>query len=250
MTVNYSEFATFPNNEKTKAFYKKLKKARTSISYNIFGTITGRFTTEKSSFPILTFPKAYRKVLRPNNDRFVELDFNAAELRTLLSLSGKEQPKEDIHKWIVENVFDNSITRDESKIKTFAWLYNPEAKNKKLEELFNKEELINEFWDANKITTPFGRVIECDRKLALNYLIQSTTSDLFMHQMIKISKSLEGRASYIAFCMHDSLIIDFCAEDLDLISNLCSTFSDTTLGDYKVNLSLGQDYGSMKKMDF
>ena len=250
LNVDYSKFSSFSNSEKTKAFYKKLRKTVPYIDYNIFGTVTGRLTVSRGSFPILTFPKSYRKVLKPNNDRFLEFDFNAAELRTLLALSGTAQPKEDIHEWIVKNVFNNSITREESKTKTFAWLYNPEAENAKLERLFNKNKLVDKYWKGGQITTPFGRVMECDRKHALNYLIQSTTSDMFLYQMIEVSRLLKDRSSYISFCMHDSLVIDFCKEDKEVVSTIHSIFSKTKFGDYKTNISVGRDYGSMIKMNF
>tara|TARA_R110001583_G_scaffold72095_2_gene202269 strand:- start:501 stop:1685 length:1185 start_codon:yes stop_codon:yes gene_type:complete len=249
LNVDYSKFSSFSNSEKTKAFHKKLRKTVPYIDYNIFGTVTGRLTVSRDSFPILTFPKSYRKVLKPNNDRFVEFDFNAAELRTLLSLSGNKQPKEDIHEWIVKNVFNNSITREESKTKTFAWLYNPEAENTRLERLFNKNKLVDKYWKDGQVTTPFGRIMKCDRKHALNYLIQSTTSDMFLCQMIEVNKLLKNKKSYISFCMHDSLVIDFGVEDRDLISDLHNLFSQTKLGLYKTNISLGRDYGTMRKMD-
>tara|TARA_R100000664_G_C2752102_1_gene139388 strand:+ start:1149 stop:2333 length:1185 start_codon:yes stop_codon:yes gene_type:complete len=249
LNVDSTQFAKFRTDQKTKAFYKKLNKTEPFISYNIFGTVTGRFTVAKKSFPILTFPKKYRKILKPNNDRFVEFDYNAAELRTLLALSKVPQPQGDIHGWIVKHVFGGSITREESKIKTFAWLYNSEAENYKLEKSFNKEALVSEYWKDGSITNPFGRTMQCERKNALNYLIQSTTSDLFLYQMIEVFKMLENRKSYISFCMHDSLVIDFSTEDKDLVSSLYEIFSKTKLGRYKTNISLGRDYGSMRKMD-
>ena len=91
--------------------------------------------------------------------------------------------------------------------------------------------------------------MNCDQGHALNYLIQSTTSDMFLNQMIKVSHLLRSTKSYIAFSMHDSLIIDFNKEDKKLVSQIHSIFSDTKLGMYKANIYVGRDYGSMIKMD-
>ena len=72
------------------------------VLYNIFGSATGRLTTKKGSIPVLTLKKEQRELLTPQNDAFVELDLNAAEVRTLMALSGREQPQGDIHEWIVK----------------------------------------------------------------------------------------------------------------------------------------------------
>ena len=56
--------------------------------YVINGTKTGRLTTQKNSFPVMTIDKDFRSIVKPTNDWFVELDFNAAEIRTLMALGG------------------------------------------------------------------------------------------------------------------------------------------------------------------
>ena len=88
------------------------------FSIIFFGTKTGRLTTKKSSFPILTLDSTFRSVIKPQNDWLVELDFNAAELRTLLSLAGKEQPKEDIHDWNMKTVLKRAKSREDAKKKS------------------------------------------------------------------------------------------------------------------------------------
>ena len=89
---------------KVRNFIKHNKNTFPYVVYDPFKSKTGRLVT-KNSFPILTMDKNYRKILKPNNDWFIEFDFNAAELRVLLGLLGKEQPQEDLHEWNKKNVY-------------------------------------------------------------------------------------------------------------------------------------------------
>jgi DNA polymerase I-like protein with 3'-5' exonuclease and polymerase domains len=229
--------------------WKKLQKNVPKIAYNPYGTITGRLGVQSGSFPILNVSREARRAILPNNDCFVELDFNAAELRVLLALNGKDQPENDIHEWNAKNVFKESLDRDEIKKKTFSWLYNPKAVDKTLETCYNKERVKEKYFDGSHVNTTFGRKIEADDHHALNYIVQSTTSDLFLKQAIKIWKILKGRRSNVAFTIHDSLIMDYHLSDKELIKDLIEEFSNTELGKFKVNVSGGKNFGNMKKMD-
>ena len=234
---------------KVRQFTNKLSRTNNYIDFNLFGTKTGRLSTKKNSFPIMTMDKTYRKVLRPKNDCFVELDFNAAELRTLLALSGLEQPQEDLHEWNIQNVFRGLGTREEAKKRTFAWLYNPASKDYLLDRFYNRETVVEKYFSNGQVTTFFDRTIPSDHHHALNYIIQSTTSDLLLKQMLKIDKILKGNKSFIAFPMHDSLVIDFAATDQHLIKEIYTCFGNTELGAYGVNLNIGKNFGEMKKYD-
>jgi len=228
--------------------FKKINNSSKRISYDISGTKTGRLTTSKNSFPILTLNKEYRGIIEPNNNWLVELDFNAAELRTILALLGKKQPKEDIHEWNAKNVYRGKLSRDEAKKRIFSWLYNPDSQDHLSSGEYDRESLLNKFWNGTHVHTMFNREIESDKYHALNYIIQSTSSDLFLKRMIEVHRLLENRKSFISFSMHDSLVIDLSVEDKDILNNICETFSQTDLGKYKINVSAGKNYAEMKKI--
>ena len=170
------------------------------VNYNQFGTKTGRLTTKKGSFPILTLSKEFRSAILPQNDYFIELDFNGAEVRTLLGLLGKAQPKEDVHDFHLENIFTNISTRNDAKVAFFAWLYG--SKNavnhkdmQKLASFYEKERLLEEYWDGNTVRTPFRKQIaDTSEHHALNYLVQSTAAELTLKQALKIEYLLHTRS--------------------------------------------------------
>ena len=227
---------------------QKISNGRNKIIYNPWRTVTGRLTTEKDSFPILTLNKNLRACIKPKNDILLELDYNSAELRVLLGLLGQDQPEEDLHSWIVKNVFENKIDREASKQKFFAWLYNPNSKNKKLNQFLDRDKVIEKYFTGREIVTPFGRTVAVDREKAVNYLVQSTSSDMLLKSAMSVDKLLKNKKSFVSFCIHDSIVIDMAKEDRSLIEQLQQTFSKTVFGTLKTNVSLGKDFGNMRKI--
>ena len=219
-----------------------------AIKYNIFGTRTGRLGSSPGSFPILNLDKRHRRIVKPVNDFLVELDYNAAELRVLLALLGKDQPEEDIHEWNLKNVYRGMGTREKAKERIFAWLYNPQSKDYLSGRLYERDRELHRHWDGQRVETCFDRVIEADEKHALNYLIQSTTADLVLRQMIALYRMLKEKKSFISFCLHDSVVIDLHHKERDMLVDLLATFSDTSLGKMRVNLRVGTNYGEMKEL--
>jgi len=230
------------------ALVKKLSRNRTSVQYNLFGTKTGRLTTETNSFPILTLKKELRSTLAPKNDWFVEFDYNAAELRTLLALSGKDQPLDDLHEWNAKNIYRGLTTRAEAKKRIFAWLYNPESTDYLSERAYDRSSVVKKYYNGAQVSTFFGRVIPADEHHALNYIIQSTASDLFLRKAVEIDKMLKGCRTQIAFLLHDALVLDFSAEDMPILKEILAAFPRTALGDFKTNVSAGPDLGNMTEL--
>jgi len=226
---------------------QKYTDASHYINYNIFGTKTGRLSTHKHSFPIMQMDKNHRSIIQPTNDWFIELDYNGAELRTFLALAGKEQPKEDIHDWNNNHIYGGTKTRDEAKVAFLAWLYG-ETKNEKAEVIYNKKEVLDKYWNGEVVTTFYGMEIPADNHHALSYLIQSTFGQLALRQMIKVFDFLKDRKSFIAFTIHDNIVIDLAEEDKKDLKKIINVFSNTDLGMFKVNVKAGNNYGEMRKI--
>jgi hypothetical protein len=248
VNIDLSALSSPLESYRSRSFIKKIKTISPFIEYDIFGSVTGRLSTKPNSFPIMTMDKKYRKIVKPHNDWFVELDFNAAELRTFIALNKRDQPQEDLHEWNIKNIFRGFGTREEAKTRLFAWLYNPKSEDYLLNREYDRDAIINEYFDGTHVSTPYDRKIRAVPKNALNYLIQSTSSDLFLRQVIKINKLLQDRGSFISWTLHDSVMIDLKDEDKPILKEIIAQFGDTDFGKYLVNVSAGKNFGDLKKI--
>ena len=177
----------------------------------------------------------------------MSLDYNGAELRTVLALGDEPQPDWDIHQWNAKNVFGGVLSREESKEKFFAWLYNPES-DAISSDLYNRDKILSNYYLDGRIQTPAGRSIAVEQRKAFNYLIQSTTADMVLRQLIKVYEALKGHKSYVAFAIHDSLVIDLAKEDKHLLKNIFNVFSKTDLGEFLISVKAGKNFGQMREI--
>lgn len=233
---------------------RNASKMKKKVKYNIFGTITGRLSAEHDSFPILTMNKNLRCIVEPTNDFLLELDFNAFEPRVLLALSGKKQPTVDLHEWNKDNIFIGT-NRDGAKKKFLAWMYDERGttilsaqQDKKINTFYNKNVIKQKYYDNCVVKNYYGREINADKEHALNYILQSTASDVFLRQAIKINDVLKNKKSFIKFLIHDSIVLDISSEDKSLVKDICKIFAETDLGKFLITKKIGKNYGDMKKL--
>ena len=247
LNIDVSSLSDKAHMPKFRQAMRKFVNISPYCNFVVNGTRTGRLSFVRNSFPIMTIDKDFRSIVKPTNDWFLELDFNAAEVRTLMALGGSNVPLEDIHDWNARNLFNAGTTREEAKQRFFSWLYDENKINPNLSKYYDRDKVREMYFDGQVVKTMCGREIETEQRTALNYIIQSTTSDLFMKQMIKIHDYLKDKQSFIAFSLHDSLVLDFSKEDLKNVPELVTMFSNTDLGQYLTNVSIGKNFGEMKK---
>lgn len=226
--------------------YKNIydKKFHDRIEYSLFGTKTGRSKITRKSFPILSLNKEYRKIIVPQNDYFVSVDYNAAEVRVLFGLLGLEQPKTDIHEW--NQTLLNLESREEAKKAFFAWFYNPNATSEQLSRLFQRKKILDKYYDGEYIYTLDGEKIKTDDYHAFNYLMQNTTTYMVHNQVLKINKKMKNLKSFIAFMVHDNVVFDCDKEEIKIIKELINDFSNTDFGHFPVKVGIGYNYGELR----
>jgi len=227
----------------------KLMSCSPYIDYNLFGTVTGRLATYTNSFPILTMHRELRQLIKPRNDWFLSMDYNGAELRTVLALSGEAQPEYDVHKWNMENVFTDQRVIERSTAKTlfFSWLYNSESAALD-ESIYRRDDITTRYYDGEHVTTPFDRHIRVDDRRAFNYIIQSTTADLVIERAAKLDDFLKDYKSFISHIVHDEIVVDLADDEKHIVPTLRDIFEDNKLDKFMVNLKAGKDYYNLENL--
>jgi len=237
-----------------KKLWEKVNNGNTSIKYNLFNSVTGRLTVTDRSFPILTLNSKFREVIKPQNDWFVALDLNAAEMRIALALADQEQIADDLHEQVRNEVFGGDVTRAQAKNISTQWLYD--ARNEevlkydhKLSNFYNKEKLFSDYWKGGFVHTPYSRKIEADAHKVISYLCQSTLIDMFHRQLIKVWRMLDGYGTFISFMVHDCVVFDLKESEKSLLPEIIRTISDTPYGTFPAKVEIGKDFYNMKKVN-
>ena len=90
-----------------------------------------------------------------------------------------------------------------------------------------------------------------NRHHALNYIVQSTTAELTLLQALKVDYLLRTRAkkSFISCIIHDSVVIDLSDEDRHLMGQIKTLMSSTKFGMFKINTSMGNSLGNLKRYE-
>jgi len=234
---------------KARVLLSSLNGKNKPILYDVWGSKTGRLTTKKGSFPIMNLKKEIANCVVPKNDIFVSFDLNGAEVRAFISLSTGTHPPVDIHEWNMEHIFDGKYDRKTAKTKFLAWLYNPNSDAIDSEH-YDRRLLLNKYYTNGVVSTPFGRQIEADDFHALNYLLQSSSSDNCMKQAVKINKFVQNTKSFVHSVVHDSITIDLSFDDRHMLPQIQEIFEDTHLGWFKSSATAGRNLRDMMEVSW
>ena len=233
---------------------RSLKDSRVYSSYNLYN-ITSRPTNAFNSINFLAFNKenSSRTAFIPENDAFVEFDFDGYHLRLVANLLDLKLPSnQSIHEYLGQQYFNKQeLTPEEyqeSKKITFRQMYNGVEEEYKHIPLFEHiAEFVEAMWEEYKrvgfTTLPNGRKIvqeNANPQKLFNYYIQCLETVNNVKKLDKLKKYLEGKQSKVLLVVYDSILIDYSVEDgKGTLSDIKNILEEDR---YKVKAKKGSNY--------
>jgi hypothetical protein len=206
---------------------RSVRDNRVYSSYNLYN-ITSRPTNAFNSINFLAFNKenGSRTAFIPENDAFVEFDFDGYHLRLIANAMYTEIPQdESIHEYLGKQYFGKEeLTPEEyqeAKKITFRQMYNGVENEYKHIEFFEDVAItVEAMWSAYKsngfLELPNKRRITLENanpQKLFNYYIQCLETVNNVKKLDKLKKYLQDKKSKVLLVVYDSILIDYSAED-------------------------------------
>ena len=216
-----------------------VSKGKTYTHYNLY-TLTGRPSNSFNSinYAALNKENGERTCFIPNNDVYLEFDFNGYHPRLLGTLTGYEFDKEtNVYAQIAEIL----QTEDISKVKetTFQNLYGGIRYELQQRPFFKNVHMFTDnLWDeiqyGGSITTPSGKTFRLkdidnpNPQKILNYLIQNFETSQNVEQLFNLFNDFRVLKSRIVLYTYDSILIDAVKSEIPQIKEIISKFKYPT----------------------
>ena len=197
--------------------------------YNLYN-VTSRPTNAFNSVNFAAIPKSdeHRKCFRPQNDFFVEFDFDGYHLRLLCDQIDYPLTKESAHKQLAKQYFNKEeITEEEydkAKQINFHAIYGKIPEKWADLEIFTKiknfiDKLWKEFEKNGAVMAPIsGKSFSKELKdlhpqKLMNYVMQSLETSRNILILKNILRYLKDKKSNVVLYTYDALLFDFSKED-------------------------------------
>ena len=198
-------------------------------SYNLYNA-TSRPTNSFNSINFAAIPhtEKHRKTFRPQNDYFVEFDFDGYHLRLLSEQIDYKLTSESAHKQLAKLYFGKDEITDEeytqAKQINFQAIYGKIPEEHKDLEIFKEiQEYIDAMWnmfnDNGIIWNPqsskqFTKALKDMHPAKLmNYMMQSLETSNNILILKEVLRYLKNKKTKIALFTYDAILFDFNKED-------------------------------------
>ena len=206
-----------------------IKDNVTYSSYNLYN-VTSRPTNAFNSVNYAAIPKTqeHRKCFKPQNDYFVELDFDGYHLRLLCDQIDFDIPSDSAHKYLAQIYFNkeeiNEEEYQEAKQTNFHAIYGKIPEKWAFLEIFSKiSDYIRELWrrfenDGEVLAPisgkPFTRGLrDMNPQKLMNYIMQSLETSRNILILKEVLRYLKDKETKVALYTYDAILFDFSKND-------------------------------------
>ena len=185
---------------------------------------------------------------RPENDKFIELDFQGYHPRLIGEMVNFHFPK-DVNTYTMLGQL-LGVSQQEAKELTFKQLYGGVWSEYQYKPFFKDVNMfIDDMWDTyqyggkyeteNKIFMPDA---EMTRSKLFNYIVQSKETSTNVELLKLVFDKLKGKKTKLVLYTYDAFLFDYSNEDKGLIQEI------TNILDYPVNVKQGKTYHGLEKL--
>jgi len=233
---------------------RSLQDNRVYSSYNLYN-ITSRPTNAFNSINFLAFNKenGSRTAFIPQNDAFVEFDFDGYHLRLIADAMHTDIPQnQSIHEYLGKQYFNKEeLTPEEyqeAKKITFRQMYNGVEEEYLYIEFFEDVyHTVRAMWTTYTsngfLELPNGRKLiqeNANPQKLFNYYIQCLETVNNVKKLDKLKDYLKDKQSKVLLVVYDSILIDYAVSDgKGTLSHIKDILEE---GGYKVKAKKGDNY--------
>src|SRR6056300_1674812 len=198
-------------------------------SYNLYN-VTSRPTNAFNSVNFAAIPKSqeHRKCFKPQNDYFVEFDFDGYHLRLLCDEINYALTDESAHKQLARQYFNKSdINEDEyqqAKQINFHAIYGKIPEKWAHLEIFTRiDDYIKSLWERyeedGEVSAPISgkpftsTLKDMNPQKLMNYIMQSLETSRNILILKEVLRYLQNKKTKLVLYTYDALLFDFFKED-------------------------------------
>ena len=227
-----------------------ISNGRIYTQYNLYTTTSRPSNTFNNiNFAALNKDNGERTCYKPENDKFVELDFQGYHPRLIGELVEWHFPNDRNTYVILGQLL--GVTQQEAKELTFKQLYGgvwSEYKDKPffkqvdmfIDEIWDTYQYDNSYWTANKIFIRNDENITHNK--LFNYIVQSTETSTNVELLKLVLNYLKDKKTKLILYTYDAFLFDYAEEDGNILQEL------TQILEYPVSIKQGKSYHGLTKI--
>ena len=226
-----------------------LSRGKIYTQYNLYTTTSRPSNTFNSvNFAALNKDDGERMCYQPENDMFIEMDFQGYHPRLIGEMVNWHFPKDKNTYELLGQLLN--VSQQDAKELTFKQLYGGVWSEYQYKPFFKD---VNIFIDDMWNTYQYGKCYETENRIFIpdddmtqaklfNYIVQSKETSTNIELLEKVLDYLKGKKTKIVLYTYDAFLFDYSKEDGDILQDIVNML------EYPVTIKQGNTYHGLTKI--